>query len=145
MGENIKYLENISLSIDKSMEELKKIVKKIDEDKEELKLKVSKIFTKLRNAINDREDELLSDIDNKYKKLLFDEKIIKQNEKLPNQIKEFMEKGKIIEKEWKNKNNKLNILINECIDIENNINNIKIINENIEKYNSQNVSSLLFI
>ena len=126
------------------MEELKKIVKKIDEDKEELKLKVSKIFTKLRNAINDREDELLSDIDNNYKKLLFDEKIIKQNEKLPNQIKEFMEKGKIIEKEWKNKNNKLNILINECIDIENNINNIKIINENIEKYNSQNVSFVFF-
>ena len=105
---------------------------------------MSKIFTKLRNAINDREDELLSDIDNKYKKLLFDEKIIKQNEKLPNQIKEFMEKGKIIEKEWKNKNNKLNILINECIDIENNINNIKIINENIEKYNSQNVSFVFF-
>ena len=44
-----------------------------------------------------------------------------------------MEKRKLIEKEWNN--NKLNILINDCINIENNINNIKDMEENIKKSN----------
>ena len=122
------------------MEELKKIIIKIDEDKDNLKLKVSKIFTKLRNALNNREDEILADIDNKFNEFIFDEKILKKSEKIPNQIKEFLEKGKNIEKEWINKHKKINILINECINIENSINTIKIISESIEKYNSQNVN-----
>lgn len=109
------------------MVELNKIIEKIDEDKDNLKLKVTKIFTKLRNAINNREDEILADIDKKFNEFIFDEKILKQSEKL----KEFIEKGKIIENEWKKDNKKLNILINKCINVENNINNIKIINENI--------------
>ena len=113
------------------MVELNKIIEKIDEDKDNLKLKVTKIFTKLKNAINNREDEILADIDKKFNEFIFDEKILKQSEKLPVQVKEFIEKGKIIENEWKKDNKKLNILINKCINVENNINNIKIINENI--------------
>jgi len=66
LNENLKFLENISFAIEKSMEELKNITVKINKEKENLKLKVSKIFTKLRNALNDREDELLLDIDNKF-------------------------------------------------------------------------------
>ena len=131
LNQNIEYLENISLSIEKSMVELNKIIEKIDEDKDNLKLKVTKIFTKLKNAINNREDEILADIDKKFNEFIFDEKILKQSEKLPVQVKEFIEKGKIIENEWKKDNKKLNILINKCINVENNINNIKIINENI--------------
>ncbi len=38
----------------------------------------------------------------------------------------------------KNNNKKLNIVINDCIDIENNIEDIKLIQQNIEKYNSKN-------
>ena len=82
LKDNIKYLEDISLNIENSMDELQKIINKIDENKEKLKIKISKIFTKLRNAINDRENELLLDIDNKFSEFIFDEKIIKQNEKL---------------------------------------------------------------
>ena len=108
------------------MDELQKIINKIDENKEKLKIKISKIFTKLRNAINDRENELLLDIDNKFSEFIFDEKIIKQNEKLPNKIKEYLEKGKNIENEWKNNNKKLNIFINDCINIENSMKNIKL-------------------
>jgi hypothetical protein len=136
---NIKYLEDISLNIKNSMDELQKIINKIDENKEKLKIKISKIFTKLRNAINDRENELLLDIDNKFSEFIFDEKIIKQNEKLPNKIKEYLEKGKNIENEWKNNNNKLNIFINDCINIENSMKNIKIIKENIENFNSKKI------
>ena len=140
LNENLKFLENISFAIEKSMEELKNITVKINKEKENLKLKVSKIFTKLRNALNDREDELLLDIDNKFNEFIFDENIIKQNEKLPNKIKEFLIKGKSIENELKNNNNKISIYINECIGIENSINNIKLLNESIEKFNSQKIS-----
>ena len=44
------------------MKELKELFQKID--KENLKLEVQKILTNIRNAINDREDKLLLDIDN---------------------------------------------------------------------------------
>ena len=136
----MKFLENISFAIEKSMEELKNITVKINKEKENLKLKVSKIFTKLRNALNDREDELLLDIDNKFNEFIFNENIIKQNEKLPNKIKELLIKGKRIENEFKNNTNKISIYINECIGIENSINNIKLLNESIEKFNSQKIS-----
>ncbi len=66
LKDNIKYLEDISLIIEDSMNELKKIIIKIDERKEELKIQVSKIFTKIRSALNEREDQLLLEIDNKF-------------------------------------------------------------------------------
>ena len=45
------------------------------------------LFTKLRTAINDREDELLVDIDKKFNELFINENIIKESEKLPIKIK----------------------------------------------------------
>ena len=108
------------------MNELKKIIIKIDERKEELKNQVSKMFTKIRSALNEREDQLLLEIDNKFNEFIFDEKLIKQSEKIPNKIKEFLERGKKIENDWKNNDKRLNIVINDCIDIENNIEDIKL-------------------
>ena len=140
LKENVKYLEDISLCIDKSTNELKMIAIKIEENKEKLKDEISKIFTKLRNFMNKREDELLLDIENKFNEFVFDEKLIKQGEKLPNKIKEFLETGRNIENEFKNNNKKLNILIGDCIEIENNINNIKKIQTDIDKYNSKNIN-----
>ena len=67
---------------------------KIDKSKEELKRNIQKIFTKLRNALNDREDELLLEVDNKYNELNLNENIIKECDKLPNKIKISLEKGK---------------------------------------------------
>ena len=105
----------------------------MNKNKEELKLKIQAIFTKLRNVLNEREDKLLSDIDNEYDNIYFKEDIIKESEKLPNKIKKSIEKGKIIEKEWNDNN--LSSLINDCIIIENNINDINKINDNIKKSN----------
>ena len=107
-------------------------------------MKIQKIFTIIRNALNDREDELLLEIDKKYDNMYFNEDIIKQTEKLPNKIKNSLEKGKIIENEWNENNNKLNSLIHDCINIENNINDINIINCNIKKYNDIK-KNLIFI
>jgi len=96
-------------------------------------------------VINEREDELLNEVDKQYEKIFLNEKIIKDSEKLPNKIKISLERGKIIEKEWNN-DNKLNSLINDCINIENNINEINTINnkiQNIKDYNDNIVIKFL--
>ena len=63
LKENIKYLEDSS------------------------KNTLSKIFTKIRNIVNEREDKLLLELDTKFDEIYFKEDIIKKGEKLPNQIK----------------------------------------------------------
>ena len=95
---------------------MKEIFQKIEKDKEELILNVQKIFTKIRNTINDREDELLLEINNIYNDKYFNEDIIKKSEKLPKKIKLSLEKGKVLNKEWDNDN--INSYINDCINIE---------------------------
>ena len=113
--------------------------KKISEEKEELKLKVQKIFTKMGNVLNEREDEILKEIDNEFDNKLFKEDIIKNDEQLPTKIKKSLEKGKLINNKW-NEDNKLNMIINDCINIEKNIEYINKINENLKKYNNNNSS-----
>lgn len=54
------------------------------------------MFTKLRNSLNNREDQLLFEINKKYNELYFNESIIKECEKLPDKIKNSLEKGKLI-------------------------------------------------
>jgi len=140
LKENIKILEESSEKIEDSLNKLKEIFEKINESKEELKLKILNCFTKIRNIINSREDELLLELDNLYDNTFFKEDIIKKGEKLPKQIKIFLEKGKLLDNEWDNNGKKLIERINDCINIENNIKNIIEINTNIEKYNSKKVN-----
>ena len=132
---NIKNLEELNNILEQSINGLKETFKKIEKEKEDLKMNIQKVFTKLRSVINDREDQLLLDVDNKYNTLYFDEDFMKESEKLPNKIKIYLEKGKKIVEEW-NKNN-LKSLINDCLNIENSIiyiNNIK------DKLNKNNLS-----
>jgi len=140
---NIKCLEDLSNNLNNSIKELKELFEKIDERKEELKTKIQNIFTKLRTALNEREDELLLEVDNKYKDLYGNDNIIKESEKLPNKIKILLEKGKISDNEWKD-NNKLSSIINNCINIEDNIKNINIINDNIKKCKLNNEKNIDF-
>ena len=58
LKENIQKLENMSNNLKDKINELKNIFEKINENKENLKLKIQKIFTKIRNELNNREDEL---------------------------------------------------------------------------------------
>ena len=129
---NIKCLDELSVNIQKSLDDLKRIFEKLNEEKENLKLNIQKIFTKIRNVLNNKEDELLSEVDKKYNNIYFSKDIIKKGEKLPNSIQLSLEKGKNI-RDWKN--NKLNSLINDCLFIENTIDDINKINEKIKKYN----------
>jgi len=137
LNESIKYLEDLSINFEKSIEKLKEIFIKFNEKQEILKKNVQKIFTKIRNELDKREDELLLEIENIYKNIYFDEKIIKEGEKLPNNIKISLEKVKKINDEW-NDNNNLSSLINDCINVENNIKTIKEIEENVKKCSSIN-------
>ena len=133
-------MEELSISFNEQINKLNLFFEKINEKKEELKLKVQNIFTKIRNEVNNREDELMQKIDKQYEDIYFSEKIMKDCEKLPNEIKISLEKGKILEKEYDEyeKNNKLNLLINDCINVEKNIKNINIIEEKNKKFNLNN-------
>ena len=133
LEENIKNLEELSNKIEQTINELKNMLEKINNNKEELKTKIQAMFTKMRNIINIREDELLLEVDEKFDELFFDEKIFKKSENLPQEIKNKIEKGKKINDEWGDKN-KLSSIINECINIENIINDINCINDKIKNF-----------
>jgi len=136
LKENIKYLEELSKSLELSINEIKKLFDEINENKEQMKIKIQKIFTNIRNILNNREDELLIEIDKEFDDLYGNDYIIRKGEKLPVKIKKSIEKGKIIENDWNDK--KLISLINDCIVIENNIDEINTINENIAKCKNNN-------
>ena len=117
LSKNIQILEEISKTIEQSINNLANTFQRINKNKENLKLEVQKIFTKLRSEMNQREDELLLEIDQKFDSLFFKEDLIKESNKLPNKIKLSLEKGKNLNNDWNN-GNKLNLLINDCINIE---------------------------
>ena len=58
LNQNIKLLQNLSNTFLKSIEELKIIFGKMTENKDEIKLNIQKIFTKIRNNLNSREDDI---------------------------------------------------------------------------------------
>ena len=78
LEENIKSLENLSINLQQSINELKIIYEAIDKNKEEIKKNIQKVFTNLRNCLNDREDELLLEIDKKFETEFFIIKKIKK-------------------------------------------------------------------
>ena len=117
----------------------------MEKDKEEFKLKVQTTFTKIRNCLNEKEDELMSKIDNKYKEEFFDDNMIKQSELLPKKIEKSLEKGKLIDKNNENKEEiQLNQFINDCLNIEHNINNINKIKKTIERFNYKQKRKIFF-
>jgi len=138
LKENIKYLEDLSASLKDSIQKLKNIFEKINLSKEELKINIQKVFTKIRNALNTKEDELLSEVDEKFNDSFFNEEFINKSEKLPDKIKFSLQKSKSTDKEWNNEN-KLIFLINDCINIENDIKNINTINEKL-KMNNESIN-----
>ena len=138
LNKNIKYLEELSVGLEKSIDNLNNIFEKININKENLEKKIQNIFTKLRNAINEREDELLSDVEKMFGEIYFNGNEYNDFKKLPKKVKISLEKGKKIDNEW-NDENKLIYLINDCINIENYINSIKTLNEKKEKFKDVNI------
>ena len=134
LKENIQHLEEISKNIEQSINELKKLYENIDINKENLKGNIQKIFTKIRSALNEREDLLLSEIDIVFNDIFINENIIKNIQNLPKKIKSSLDKGKQIYDDWKDEN-KLISFINDCLNVEYNIKNISTVDESIKKIN----------
>ena len=63
----------MSNSFNNIFKEMKEIFENVEKNKEDLKLKVQKAFTKIRTALNEREDKLLEEIDNLFDKRYFNE------------------------------------------------------------------------
>ena len=112
--------------------------KKIIDNKKELRAKIQQIFTIIRNKLKEREEELLLETDKQIDNLIIKNDIIKESQELPNKIKIILEKGKNTLDEWK-EISKLNVLINDCINIEKIIKEINGIKENMKNVISNNV------
>ena len=78
LKDNIKTLEELSKTVEESINQLKEIYNKINNTKQELKNKIAKIFTKIRDTINEREDKILLEVDKKFEEIYFKEEIIKK-------------------------------------------------------------------
>ena len=88
--------------------------------------------------------KLLLEVDNAHNKFFIDDNIINKSDKLPNKIKSVLGKGKLID-EGRNNNMKLNMLINDCINVENSSQEINTIYDFIEKSNSNKNIKIIFI
>ena len=98
--ENISFLQKTSY--ESSNYNLMAIFEKLNKNKEEIKFKIQEIFKKLRNVLNNREHELLSEIDKICQNLTFNEKIVKESENLISSVNISLQKGKEIFNEWNN-------------------------------------------
>ena len=84
LKDNNIYLKNFleNYEIQMSLEKIKKLSEEIIAKKDNLITKIQKIFTNIRNALNEKEDKLLLDIDEYYNNIYYKEDIIKKSEKL---------------------------------------------------------------
>ena len=141
LNENIKNLEELSKTLQDQINKLKNVFEKVNNKKEEIKIEIQKTFTKIRNELNNREELLLIEVEEIFDKYYIKEETIKEGEKLPNKVKNSLTKCKNINFE----NIQLNSLINDCINIENDINTIDKIKRSIIKYNNMNELDIQFI
>ena len=130
LNESIQKLEELSKNLNNEIKNLKIIFEKIKDKKEEIKIDIQKIFTRIKNELNSREDKLLDEVDKLFDKNFIKENNMKEFEKLPKKVIFSLEKCKKINLE----NVKLNSLINDCLNIENDIKTIDEIKDNINYY-----------
>ena len=130
-------MENISKYINNSINKLKQELKKNKDNKDNLKLEIQKIFTKIRNQINERENILLSEIDQNLDDSSIKKDIINKLEKFPKKIESSLNQGKLIENQWKEK--RLNISITQCLNIEKKLEEINSYKDIIKKNNENNL------
>ncbi len=116
LKENIDILEYLSKNLEKSLGELKLILENVKKKKEEIKMNIQNIFTKIRNALNNREEELFIEVDKHFENKYCNEDIIKNGFKLITKAKTSLESGISVNNNWKD-DNKLNFYSNNCIHI----------------------------
>ena len=80
-----------------SLEKIKKLSEEIIAKKDNLITKIQKIFTNIRNALNEKEDKLLSEIDEQFRNICINEDFIKKSEKFSNKLNTLLKKGELLE------------------------------------------------
>jgi len=98
LKENNQYLEDFKFEY--STSDLEILFDKINKNKETLMQNIQKIFTKIRNVLNEREDEILLEVNNQFNNFYINEDLIEKSKVLSNRIKITLEKGKSLDKEW---------------------------------------------
>ena len=140
--DNLKLLKKFSLNIKKMLKDIGNIFERTNPIKEDIIKTIQNIFDNLRNLLDQREKELLDEVDDLYSQNFFDEKFIKESTKFQTKIKYNLDKGKNVLDNWEEgeKNGKLNFLINDSINIEKSINELQNVKD---KINSLNIKSKL--
>ena len=135
----IKNLEDLSKQFQSLVNDLKKIFEGIENNKEDIKKEIQQVFTKIRKELNNREEQLLLIVDDIFEKEFHNKSIddILKEKKFSDKIKTFIDKGKIVEKNW-DKNEPKNYLIHSCINIENTITKINDMNVTLERSQKEN-------
>jgi hypothetical protein len=95
--------------------------------KEDLKTNIQKIFTQIRNALNEREEKIFQEIDKIFNFSFLNDEKMRKIERMPDKTKNFLKEVKTTDYNWKSNN--LKVLINNCISIVNNAKEIEDINE----------------
>jgi hypothetical protein len=141
LRENIQTLENLSGSIKTSIDQLEELVESISEDRKKLISTIQNTFTKIRNIINEREDELILEVETLFTDKFISDDYFRKIKNLPSRIKHALSQVESIEEKWND--NKLSAL-HEYLDIENSIADIESLGKNIEKCRKNNNFKLKF-
>ena len=128
---NMQKLDNLSKFYLKSLNELQSNFDKFN-NKDDLKENIKNIFTEIKNELDQREKEILIEVDSLFEYLLLKEN--QKYEKIPKIIKELLNKSKIMI-DLLNDERYLAKFINNCIYIEQ---NIKLIEEELKTMNDNN-------
>ena len=131
---NVIYLQNNFSSFADLYNKIKSSYEEISEKKERLKKRIQKLFTKIRNDINKREDQLLLKVKQIYDNYFFNKNIIEELNKIKNNINISFNKGKLALNKFNTNDVDVISLINDCIYIEENIKDINKIKEYYIKY-----------
>ena len=134
LEQNIIYLKNNRTYFDSLINKLKEAYKEISDKKEKLKIRIQKFFTKIRNEINKREDQLLLIVEQIYENYFFNKNFSKDIDKIENKLNLSINKGMLVSNEYNNDEINFISLINDCILIEDCIKEINYLKENYEKY-----------
>ena len=134
LNQNIIYLKNNRTTFDSLINKLKEAYKEISDKKEKLKIRIQKFFTKIRNEINKREDQLLLIVEQVYENYFFNKNFSKDIDKIENKLNLSINKGMLVSNEYNNDEINFISLINDCILIEDCIKEINYLKENYEKY-----------
>jgi len=134
LNNNIKIFKNLLKNSKNMLKEIKRIYDKNKPKKDEIKENIKNIFNNFRYLLDKREKELLNELDNSFEKIFFNEEFFKNHKKIPNKIEYNLKKAKAVIEKWEEdeKSGNLNNIINDCVNIEKNLEKFLKIKEKID-------------